>query len=131
VVRTTVVMLASVDNRGVNFKEICMRNRANLLLLAALIGGTIMLVLPATASADARVITQTPCVAYANAGANFYSGTGTEVITDTGDVVITCHLTLVYGTPVSEPTRTNPYGPCDILQLPSGQAELNCHYSLL
>jgi Protein of unknown function (DUF3455) len=54
-----------------------------------------------------------------------------EVITDTGDVVLTCHLTLVYGTPVSEPTRTNPYGPCELLQLPSGRAELNCHYSLL
>jgi hypothetical protein len=37
----------------------------------------------------------------------------------------------VYGTPVSEPTKTNPYGPCELLQLPSGQAELNCHYSLL
>jgi hypothetical protein len=108
-----------------------MRSRANLLMLAAVIAGTVMLVLPATASADARVITQTSCVAYANAGANFYSGSGTQVITDTGDVVTTCHLTLVYGTPVSEPTQTNPYGPCELLQLPSGQAELNCHYSLL
>ena len=109
-----------------------MRSRASLLTLAAaVIAGTIMLVLPATASADARVITETPCVAYANAGANFYSGSGTEVITDTADVVLTCHLKLVYGTPVSEPTRTNAYGPCDLLQLPSGQAELNCHYSLL
>jgi hypothetical protein len=100
-------------------------------MLAAVIAGTVMLVLPATASADARVITQTSCVAYANGGANFYSGSGTQVITDTGDVVTTCHLTLVYGTPVSEPTKTNPYGPCELLQLPSGQAELNCHYSLL
>jgi len=108
-----------------------MRTRANLLLLAAVIVGTVMVVLPATASADARVITQTSCVAYANGGANFYSGSGTQVITDTGDVVTTCHLTLVYGTPVSEPTKTNPYGPCELLQLPSGQAELNCHYSLL
>jgi hypothetical protein len=109
-----------------------MRSRASLLTLAtALIAGTMMLVLPATASADARVITETPCVAYANAGANFYSGSGTQVITDTADVVLTCHLKLVYGTPVSEPTRTNAYGPCDLLQLPSGQAELNCHYSLL
>jgi hypothetical protein len=107
------------------------RSRANFWMLAAVIAGGVMLVLPAMASADARVITQTPCVAYANAGANFYSGSGTQVITDTGDVVTTCHLTLVYGTPVSEPTKTNPYGPCALLQLPSGQAELNCHYSLL
>jgi hypothetical protein len=107
------------------------RNRANLLLLAALAAGAILLILPAIASADARVITQTSCVAYTNAGANFYSGSGTYVITDTGDVELTCHLTLVYGTPVSEPTKTNPYGPCDILELPSGVATLNCHYSLL
>src|SRR5215217_5769225 len=100
-----------------------MRSRANFLLLAALVAGATILVLPATASADARVITQTSCDAYANSGANFYSGSGT--------VVTTCHLTLVYGTPVAEPTRTNPYGPCDILQLPSGHAEVNCHYSLL
>jgi len=108
-----------------------MRSRANFLLLAALVAGATVLVLPATASADARVITQTSCVAYANAGANFYSGSGTIVMTDAGDVVTTCHLTLVYGTAVAEPTRTNPYGPCDLLQLPSGLAELNCHYSLL
>jgi hypothetical protein len=107
------------------------RNRANLFLLAALAAGAILLVIPSMASADARVIPQTSCVAYANGGANFYSGSGTYVTTDTGDVELTCHLTLVYGNPVSEPTKTNAYGPCDLLQLPSGQAELNCHYSLL
>jgi hypothetical protein len=104
------------------------RNRANLLMLVALIAGAIMLVLPATASADARVSTQVPCVSYV--GGNFYSGSGTNVITDTGDVVLTCHLTLVTGTPVSEPTWAT-YGNCETLQLPSGRAELNCHYSLL
>jgi hypothetical protein len=83
-------------------------------------------VLPAAASADARVSTQAPCVSYV--GGNFYSGSGTNVTTDTGSVVLTCHLTLVSGTPVSEPTRTT-YGTCDTLQLPSGRAELNCHYS--
>lgn len=108
-----------------------MRSRTNLLILAAAIAGTVMLLLPATASADARVTTQVSCVAYANGGANFYSGSGTQVVTDTGAVELTCHLKLVYGTPVSEPTRTNPYGPCEILQLPSGQATVNCHYSLL
>jgi hypothetical protein len=107
-----------------------MRSRGNLWMLAALIAGTVMLVLPAAASADARVATQVPCVAYANAGANFYSGSGTEVITDTGDVVLTCHLTLVSGTPVSAPTTTA-YGNGELLQLPSGQAELKSHYSLV
>jgi hypothetical protein len=108
-----------------------MRKRANLLVLAGLVVGAVMLVLPATGSADARVTTQTPCVAFANGGTNFYSGSGTQVITDKGDATLTCHLTLVYGTPVSEPTKTNAYGPCDLLQLPSGLATLNCHYSLV
>jgi hypothetical protein len=93
-----------------------MRSRGNLWMLAALIAGTVMLALPATASADSRVSTQVPCVAYANGGANFYSGSGTEVITNNGDVVLTCHLTLVYGTPVSEPTTTT-YGNGKLLQL--------------
>jgi hypothetical protein len=98
------------------------------LLLAALIAGTMMLVLPATAGADARVSTEVPCVSYV--GGNVYSGSGTSVVTDTGDVVLTCHLTLESGTPVSEPTRTT-YGNCETLQLPSGRAQLNCHYSLV
>ena len=105
-----------------------MRNPGGLLILAALTAVTTMAVLPATASADARVSTQVPCVSYA--GGNFYSGSGTDVTTETGDVVLTCHLTLVTGAPVSEPTRST-YGNCDTLQLPSGRAELNCHYSLL
>jgi hypothetical protein len=105
-----------------------MRSRSNFLMLAALIGATIMLVLPAMASADARVSTEVPCVSYV--GGNFYSGSGTNVITDTGDVVLTCHLTLVSGTAVSEPTTTTS-GNCATLELPSGHAQLNCHYSLL
>ena len=108
-----------------------MKSPAKFLLLAALVVGAVTLLLPATASADARVITNTSCVAYANAGATFYSGSGTVMTTEAGKVVTTCHLTLVYGSPVAEPTRTNPYGPCELLQLPSGQAELNCHYSLI
>ena len=108
-----------------------MKSPAKFLLLAALVVGAVTLLLPATASADARVITNTSCVAYANAGATFYSGSGTVMTTEAGNVVTTCHLTLVYGTPVAQPTRTNPYGPCELLQLPSGQAELNCHYSLI
>jgi hypothetical protein len=107
-----------------------MHNRiARLVLLTALVVGAIILV-PAVARADARVMTQVPCVAYADAGTSFYSGSGTNVITDTGDVVLTCHLTLMSGTLVAQPTRTT-YGNCELLRLPSGQAELNCHYRLI
>ena len=102
---------------------------AKLVLLMTLVTGTIMLV-PAVAGADAHVMTDVPCVAYADAGTSFYSGSGTNVITDTGDVVLTCHLTLVSGTPVAQPTWTT-YGNCKLLRLPSGRAELNCHYSLI
>ena len=107
-----------------------MRNGvAKLVLLTTLVAGAIMLV-PAVASGDARVMTQVPCVAYADAGTSFYSGSGTNVISDTGDVVLTCHLTLAFGTAVAQPTWTT-YGNCDLLRLPSRQAELNCHYPLI
>ena len=104
-----------------------MKHLRRLLMLAALITGTTMIVLPAAASADALVSTQVPCVSYA--GGDAYSGSGTSVITDDGQVTLTCHLTLVSGTPVSQATRTAD-GNCDTLELPSGRAELNCHYSL-
>ena len=103
---------------------------AKFLMLAALVLGTVMLVLPATASADAHVSPGAPCVAYADGGARFYSGSGTDVITSNGDVVLTCHLSLVYGTPVAEPTSST-YGNCELLQLPSGRAKLSCHYALV
>jgi hypothetical protein len=107
-----------------------MRNRvAKLVLFTTLVTSVIMLI-PAVASADARVTTQVPCVAYADGGSSFYSGSGTSVITDTGEAVLSCHLTLVYGTAVSHPTRTT-YGNCELLRLPSNQAELNCHYALI
>jgi hypothetical protein len=105
-----------------------MRTRGRLLLLATLLTGTITVVLPAAAGADARVSPHVPCVS--SVGGNAYSGSGTNVITDGGDVILTCHLTLVSGTPVSQPTRTT-YGNCVTLQLPSGRAELNCHYALV
>ena len=105
-----------------------MRNPARLLTLAMLITGTILIALPAAANADARVSTQVPCVSYA--GGNFYSGSGTYVIADSGNVNLSCHLMLVSGTPVTEPTRTT-YGNCETLEVPSGRAELNCHYALV
>jgi hypothetical protein len=104
-----------------------MRNLRRLLMIATLITGTILIVLPAAANADARVSTQVPCVS--SVGGNVYSGSGTNVISDSGNVTLTCHLTLVSGTPVAEPTRTT-YGNCETLQVPSGRAQLNCHYSL-
>jgi hypothetical protein len=109
-------------------KEIKMKNLSRLLVLAALVTATIMIVLPAAASADSRVSTQVPCASYV--GGNAYSGSGTSVITDDGNVILTCHLTLVSGTAVSEATRTT-YGNCETLELPSGRAEMSCHYSLL
>lgn len=105
-----------------------MQNLGRLLMLAALITGTIMIVLPAAASADSRVSTQVPCVSYV--GGNAYSGSGTSVINDDGTAILTCHLTLVSGNPVAKATRTTS-GNCDTLQLPSGRAELNCHYSVV
>jgi len=110
-----------------------MRSRAlvKLLTLAALVAGAIMLALPAAASADALVQTQVSCVAFANGGANKYEGFGTNVITATGAVVLTCHLTLVSGAPVEQPTwTTQTGGNCELLQLPDGRAQLNCHYAL-
>ena len=98
--------------------------------LAAVVVGSIMLVLPLTASADARVSPGVPCVAYADGGATKYEGSGTNVITANGDVALSCHLTLVSGTPVDQPTSTA-YGNCELLELPSGHAQLRCHYSLL
>ena len=105
-----------------------MQSLGRLLMLATLIIGTISIVLPSAANADARVSTQVPC--FSSVGGNVYSGSGTNVVTDGGKVILTCHLTLVSGTPVSEPA-TSTYGNCDTLQLPSGRAELNCHYSLV
>ena len=98
-------------------------------MVAAVVLGSIVMLLPATASADARVSTQVPCVAYANAGETKYEGSGTQVITSNGDVVLSCHLALVFGTPAAQPTST-PYGNCDLLQLPSGRAQLSCRYQL-
>lgn len=105
-----------------------MKNRGRRLMLAALITGTIMIVLPSVASADARVSSQVPCVSYV--GGNAYSGSGTSVINDDGNAILTCHLTLVSGTPVPAATRTT-YGNCETLELPSGRAEMSCHYSLV
>ena len=108
-----------------------MRRQAavKLLMLGALVAGTIALVLPATASADALVETQVPCVAFL-AGGNVYEGSGTSVVTATGRAVLTCHLNLVSGTPVAQATRTTTAGGCDVIETPSGLAVMTCFHQL-
>jgi hypothetical protein len=108
-----------------------MRRQAavKLLMLGALVAGTIALVLPATASADALVETQVPCVAFL-AGGNVYLGSGTSVVTATGLAVLTCHLSLTSGTPVAEATRTTTAGGCDVIETPSGFAIMRCFHQL-
>ena len=108
-----------------------MRRQAavKLLLLGALVAGTIALVLPATASADALVETQVPCVAFL-VGGNVYEGSGTSVVTATGLAVLTCHLSLVSGTPVAQATRTTTAGGCDVIETPSGRANMTCFHQL-
>jgi hypothetical protein len=111
-----------------HLKETHMRTLGRLSMLATLVAGTTAIVLPAGASADALVDPHVPCVS--SVGGNAYSGFGTDVINARGDVILTCHLTLVSGTPVAQPQRTT-YGNCVTLELPSGRAELNCHYALV
>ena len=108
-----------------------MRRQAavNRLMLGALVAGTIALVLPATASADALVQTQVPCVAFL-AGGNVYEGSGTSIVTPTGLAVLTCHLSLVSGTPAAQATRTTTAGGCDVIETPSGVAIMTCFHQL-
>jgi hypothetical protein len=108
-----------------------MRKQAavNLLILGALVAGTIALVLPVTASADALVETQVPCVAFL-AGGNVYEGSGTSVVTANGLAVLTCHLSLVSGTPVDRAARTTTAGGCDVIETPSGLAIMTCFHQL-
>lgn len=100
-----------------------------LLILGALVAGTIALVLPATASADALVQTRVPCVAFLASG-NLYVGSGTSLVTANGLAVLTCHLSLESGTPVAEVTRTTTAGGCDVIETPSGLAIMTCRHQL-
>src|SRR5262249_37008619 len=100
-----------------------------LLMFAALVVGSVMLMAPVTASADSRVSLNVPCVAYADGGATRYEGSGINVIAANGVGVLSCHLSIVTGTPVAHPTATT-YGTCVLLQLPGGQAELRCKYQI-
>jgi hypothetical protein len=98
----------------------------NLVLLAALVGGTIMLVRPAPASAQALVFNQGHGLmcAFSFAG-NSYEGSGTEVITPTGDFKLSCHMDLVSGTPVAR-TTMSVVGACELIETPSGRAVAIC-----
>ena len=100
-----------------------------LLILGALVARTIALVLPATASADALVETQVPCLAFLTGG-NVYAGSRTSVVTANGLAVLTCHLSLVSGTPAAEATRTTTAGGCDVIETPSGRAIMTCFHQL-
>jgi hypothetical protein len=99
------------------------------MIVAAVMAACTMVVLPATASADALVWNNAPCVAYANGGASFYSGSGTEVGTPSGGFKLSCNLELVSGPGVTEATTTT-YENCRLLQVPSGRAELTCRTQL-
>jgi len=98
------------------------------MIVAALVAACTMLIVASPASADALVWNNAPCVAYANGGASFYSGSGTEVVTPNG-FTLSCHLELVSGPAVAETTKTT-YENCTLLQVPSGRAELQCRSEL-
>ena len=98
----------------------------NLSMFRALVGGAMMFVLPATASAQALVFNQghgLMCAFFL--GGNSYEGSGTEVVTPTGDFKLSCHLSLVSGTPVAQTTRST-VGDCELIETPSGRAIASC-----
>jgi len=99
-------------------------------ILAVLVVGSIALVPPVTASADALVSNPglgQDCAFFL--GGKVYRGSATEVITANGAVNLTCHLSLESGTAVDRPTTTQ-IGNCELLETPSGQARANCHFDL-
>jgi hypothetical protein len=106
------------------------RAAAKLSLLAALVVAAIMLAVPVTASADALVSNAghgQDCAFYI--GGNVYGGSGTEVVTSTGKVILSCHLSLVSGTAVDRPTTTT-IGNCELLEAPGGAARASCRFEL-
>jgi hypothetical protein len=106
-----------------------LRSRAaiKLLTLAALAVGTIALVLPATASAEALVFNQGQGLTCGFAfGGRAYLGSGASVVTPAGQFILSCHMSLVAGTPVTETTTTT-VGLCEIVETPTGEAHASCH----
>jgi hypothetical protein len=98
--------------------------------IATLVTAAATLLLPATSSADALVSNQghgLNCAFFVAGKA--YSGSGTEVITPTGQGILQCHLSLVSGDPVERPTTTT-IGNCELLEVPSGQAHASCRFQL-
>jgi hypothetical protein len=97
-----------------------------LLMLTALVGATIMLVLPATAGAQALVFNQGHGLMCAfSLHGNTYEGSGAEVTIPNGDSRLSCHLSLVAGTPVAQTTMST-VGLCEIIETPSGVAIARC-----
>jgi hypothetical protein len=97
-----------------------------LVLLAALVTAAIVLVVPATASADA-LVWHTDC-AFFVAGKE-YRGSGTEVITANGQGILQCHLSLASGSAVDRPTTTT-IGSCELQEVPSGEARASCRFQV-
>jgi hypothetical protein len=101
-----------------------------LLTVAAAVVGATALALPMAAGAEAWVSNPgagQDCGAWI--AGKVYLGEGTRVITPNGHVNLSCHLTLVYGAPVAEPTTTT-IGNCELLETPSSQGRLSCHYDI-
>ena len=106
------------------------RVTARFWMVAAVVIGSIALLLPAVASADALVSNpghEQDCAFFF--GGKVYRGSGTQVITDGGKVNLSCHLTLESGAPVDRPTTTQ-VGLCEVLETPGGTARASCHYQL-
>ena len=98
-----------------------------LVLLAALVTAAIVLVVPATASADALVWHTQDC-AFSAAG-NVYTGSGIELINSNGQGMLQCHLSLASGSSVDRPTRTT-IGNCELLEVPGGEAHATCRFQV-
>lgn len=96
-------------------------------LFAALVTAAIVLVVPATASADALVWHTQDC-AFSVAG-NEYTGSGIELITANGQGMLQCHLSLVSGSPVDRPTTTT-IGNCELREVPGGEAHASCRFQV-
>jgi hypothetical protein len=103
------------------------RTTAKLLVAAALATASIMLVLPVTAGAAAKPEPSQNCVFYVGGGV--YGGTGTEIVTPSGQFILTCQLSLTSGAGVDRVTRAT-VGNCELLLTPNGQARASCRFKL-
>jgi hypothetical protein len=103
------------------------RTVVELSVRAALVAAAAMLLLPATASADGALVFNQGhgLECQFSVGGNTYRGSGTQVVNPSGNVKLSCHLSLVSGTPVAHATKTT-VGLCEVIETPSGQANASC-----